>query len=117
MVLRPSGTTRNVLERWTRATGVSAAPGGMYYNEFYPGQWLAGTGEHKQIWVHYEDGVPIDADHIGPAIKVTVPGYGVVLLHTGLFTYDFSSGDITFSAGPKIWDEGALDAICAVLSP
>lgn len=92
-------------------------PDSIYYNEDYPGEWLAGTSEHKQGWIYYEDGAPIEGAEAGPAFKVTVPGYGVVLLSTGRFIFDFSIGEFTFVAGPHYFDEGAFDAICAVLRP
>lgn len=52
---------------------------------------------------------------VGPGLKITVPGGGIVLLHNGRKVFD-ANGDLIFNAGPDdIFEVGLFDGLCAAL--
>jgi hypothetical protein len=93
-------------------------PDGIYYNANDPSYWLAGTAEHTQSWLHFdENGDPINYVESGPAFRIIVPGYGAVFIGTGHAIYDANAGQWTFLAGPRDFLRGNFDALCAALRP
>jgi hypothetical protein len=56
-----------------------------------------------------------EASFVGPGFRVTVPGRGIVLLHTGRKIFD-ADGNVVFNAGPDEFDKALMDAVCGALA-
>jgi hypothetical protein len=89
----------------------------VFYNSNDPSYWLPGDRGHSQVWYHFQDGVPVSAAQNGPQIKVTIPGYGAVLLEGGRLVYDIALGEFVLVAGRHDLFNGITDAFCAALRP
>jgi hypothetical protein len=88
----------------------------VWYNSEYPDIRVnAGPG---QVEIQGYDllGDPPTILFTGSSARVTLPGYGVVLLATGYLLRDFNTGEVIYKRGPQDLIDGNFDAICAVLS-
>jgi hypothetical protein len=87
----------------------------IYYNSTEPSFWVAGNpAEHEQIWLNFEKGFLAAS---GPAVKVVLPGGGVVFHSAGRVVFDFALGEFVFIAGPHDPIYGNVGALCAALRP
>jgi hypothetical protein len=97
-----------------------AFPDGVYYNANDPSYWLPGHGEQSQIWFHFdENGDLINYVYAGVELKVTVPGYGVVITQAGHMVWEFNGAawEPKLLAGRLDYARGEFDAFCAALRP
>ena len=87
----------------------------IYYNSSEPSYWLAGNpAQHEHVWLKFEEGFLAAS---GPAVKITLPGHGVIFHTAGRVVFDFALGEFVFVAGPHDSLFGEVDALCAALRP
>jgi hypothetical protein len=87
----------------------------IFYNSAEPSYWIAGNpAQHEQIWLNFEQGFLAAS---GPAVKITLPGDGVIFYTAGRVVWDFALGQFIFIAGPHDSIFGNVDALCAALRP
>ena len=95
-----------VRERWEHHMD------GRVYNSADPSKWLPEFGHF--ISTDYPDegiGVQVGLNGI-----VKIPGQGHVALDAGRFTYDMSTYELLWQAGPHQVFNGDLDQLCEALS-
>ena len=78
---------------------------------------LRGSGELENLhWTYIGD--PPTLAVSGTSFQLTVPGYGVVLIRTGVMVWDLNTFELLHQAGPSTFDEeGGFDALCSALTP
>jgi hypothetical protein len=104
---KDGGQPRSKVKQWYSPS--------IYYNSADPSYWIAGNpAQHEQIWLNFEQGFLAAS---GPAVKITLPGDGVIFHTAGRVVFDFTLGEFVFVAGPHDSIFGNVEALCAALRP
>jgi hypothetical protein len=86
-----------------------------YYNSVDPNLVLyGGPNETQNIHWDYVDGWLLSA---GPVWRLVVPGYGPILMETGVWKVDLATWTITHSAGQNQVLDGDFASLCDALTP
>jgi hypothetical protein len=86
-----------------------------YYNASNPDLFLVGSpGEGQNFRIEYEDGIMYMS---GLFTKIVIPGYGHILMETGLAAFDLLTGELLRDTGQSQWFDRDFEALCDFLTP
>lgn len=88
----------------------------IYYNFDNPEYFIKGSpGEGQNMRFNYENGI---LSMSGVFNKIIIPGYGPILMETGLTVWDLDTGEMLFNTGRNQYlNDGDFEALCDYLRP